>query len=157
MQIEAGQLPEADLGIRVATPADREGLLDHLARAGLTTLDVLHPDAFYWVAIAQGVVVGSCGLEVDGANGLVRSVAVAQAHRGMGVAEALLQRCLRHAHARGIENLYLFSKDTGTYFLKLGWKEVAVSIAANALRNAPQVQRYDRIGWYPNERAFAWQ
>ena len=32
--------------------------------------------------------------------------------------------------------------------------EVPVSEAADALRQAPQVKRYDRVGWYFNERAY---
>lgn len=46
------------------------------------------------------------------------------------------------------------SKDTGGYFERLGWREVPVAELAARLSQAPQVRRYDEVGWYPNERAF---
>jgi hypothetical protein len=55
----------------------------------------------------------------------------------------------------GIRDVYLFSKDTGAYFERLGWREVAVEEVAMRAANAPQVRRYNEIGWYPDERAFA--
>ena len=53
-----------------------------------------------------------------------------------------------------MERLLLFSKGTAGFFEKLGFVETLVTEAANALRSAPQVQRYDQIGWRPDERAF---
>ncbi len=49
--------------------------------------------------------------------------------------------------------MYLFSKDTGGYFERLGWREVPVAEVAVRLPQAPQVRRYEEIGWYPDEHA----
>lgn len=142
------------IDVRGATPLDCDEVARLLTANGLATTDVFHPDAFYWIARDRDLAVGCCGLEVDGRYGLVRSVAVADSHRGLGIGKALLSRCLRFAQARGMQYLYLFSKDAGDYFLHLGWQAVAVPTAAAALRRVPQVKRYDRVGWYPDERAF---
>jgi len=53
-----------------------------------------------------------------------------------------------------LEDVYLFSKDTGGYFERLGSCEVPVAEVAARLPRAPQVRRYEEIGWYPDERAF---
>jgi N-acetylglutamate synthase-like GNAT family acetyltransferase len=84
----------------------------------------------------------------------LRSVAVDNGMRGRGIARALIDDALRELHCKSIRVLFLFSKDMGAYFENLGWVEVPVGEAADALRQAPQVKRYDRTGWYINERAF---
>ncbi len=140
--------------IRTAIEVDLDELREILSAAGLSTLEILDPGTFYWVASSGGRLVGTCGLELDGKSGLVRSVAVSDEDRRKGIGEALLVRCIDFAKSHGLERLYLFSKDTGEYFLRLGWRAVSVASAADALRAAPQVRRYERVGWYADERAF---
>ena len=144
-----------NVDIRRATPADREGMHQVLTAAGLSTLEVPDPCSYFWVACQGSVIVGTCGLEIDHRAGLVRSVAVDQALRAGGVGRSLLDACTQFARAQGLEQLYLFSKDTGSYFLQHGWEEVPVRTAAEALQAAAQVKRYETHGWYPNERAFS--
>jgi len=140
--------------IRAAKEVDSGRMHEVLTAAGLSTLEVLDPGSYFWVACRESRVVGTCGLEVDQDNGLVRSVAVSPDQRGHGIGRALVEHCLAFAKSQGLERLYLFSKDTGSYFLGLGWSEVPVAEAAAALQKAPQVRRYERVGWYPDERAF---
>jgi N-acetylglutamate synthase-like GNAT family acetyltransferase len=151
---ESAETRAMDFEIRTAKNADLGGMHEVLAASGLSTLEILDPGSVYWVACQGSIFVGTCGLEVDQRNGLVRSVAVAENHRGRGIGRALLERCIAFAKSRELERLYLFSKDTGAYFLELGWIETSVKAAAAALQKAPQVKRYERVGWYPNERAF---
>ena len=61
---------------------------------------------------------------------------------------------MAEAKARAIHRIYLFSKDTGSFFQALGWYEVPVQEVAQIMQVAPQVRRYHHIGWYPDERAF---
>ena len=75
-------------------------------------------------------------------------------HRGKSIADRLIHSALREAIRRDLQHVYLLSKDTGGYFKRLGWREVPVAELAARLPLAPQVRRYDEIGWYPNERAF---
>lgn len=77
-----------------------------------------------------------------------------ESQRGSGIAERLIRCALLEAARLDLRDVYLFSKDTGGYFECLGWREVPVAEAAARLPNAPQVRRYEEIGWYPDERAF---
>jgi N-acetylglutamate synthase-like GNAT family acetyltransferase len=117
-------------------------------------LEVLAPGTMYFVARMGEKLVGVCGLEFDGESALLRSVAVDNSARGRGIARDLIDGAIQELHRRSVRVLFLFSKDTGAYFENLGWVEVPVGEAADALRQAPQVKRYDRVGWYVDERAF---
>jgi len=140
--------------IERATVEDVQFIHGLLEDCDLSTLEVLEPGTIYLVARQDEKLMGVCGLEFDGEFSLLRSVAVDNAARGRGIARALIDGALQELRRRRIRAIYLFSKDTGAYFESLGWSEVPVSEAANALRQAPQVKRYDRTGWYSNERAF---
>jgi N-acetylglutamate synthase-like GNAT family acetyltransferase len=140
--------------IEPATLADAPSIRELLTDCDLSTLEVLEPGTLYFVARLGEKLVGVCGLEFDGESALLRSVAVDNGTRGRGIARALIDGAIRELHRRSVPVLFLFSKDTGAYFENLGWVEVPVGEAADALRQAPQVKRYDRVGWYFNERAF---
>lgn len=137
-----------------ATPADRAGMVSVLEACGLSSCGILAPGTFYWVGRVEGGLVGTCGIEVGEGCGLLRSVGVMESWRGRGVAKQLVSRALLEAARLDLRDVYLFSKDTGGYFQSLGWREVPVAAAATRLPQAPQVRRYDEIGWYPDERAF---
>jgi len=140
--------------IAPATLADTLSIHELLTDCDLSTLEVLAPGTMYFVARIGEKLVGVCGLEFDGESALLRSVAVDNSTRGRGIARALIDGAIQELHRRSVRVLFLFSKDTGAYFENLGWVEVPVGEAADALRQAPQVKRYDRVGWYVDERAF---
>jgi N-acetylglutamate synthase-like GNAT family acetyltransferase len=140
--------------IAPATLADTLSIHELLTACDLSTLEVLAPGTMYFVARMGEKLVGVCGLEFDGESALLRSVAVDNSTRGRGIARALIDGAIQELHRRSVRVLFLFSKDTGAYFENLGWVEVPVGEAADALRQAPQVKRYDRVGWYVDERAF---
>ena len=142
------------IDIEVATLADAQSIYELLTDCDLSTLEVLEPGTVYLVARLAEKMVGVCGLEFDGESALLRSVAVDNGTRGRGIARALIDGVRGELRRRGTRAVFLFSKDTGAFFENLGWVEVPVSEAADALRQAPQVKRYDRTGWYFNERAF---
>jgi len=140
--------------IAPATLADAPSIHELLTDCDLSTLEVLAPGTMYFVARMGEKLVGVCGLEFDGESALLRSVAVDNSARGRGIARDLIDGAIQELHRRSVRVLFLFSKDTGAYFENLGWVEVPVGEAADALRQAPQVKRYDRVGWYVDERAF---
>lgn len=133
---------------------DRDAMAAVLETCGLSSFGILAPATRYWVCRTDGSVVGTCGIEVGDGCALLRSVCVIDSHRGKGVAEQLVERALVEATRLGLPHVYLFSKDTGGYFERLGWREVPVPEVAARLPQAPQVRRYEEIGWYPDERAF---
>ena len=78
-------------GIRTAQPSDLDAVEGLLAAAGLPVAGVEDQleDGFV-VLERDGAMVGVAGLEVYGAYGLLRSVAVAESLRGTGLGDAVV-------------------------------------------------------------------
>lgn len=126
-----------------------------LEACGLSSFGILARGTLYWTCRAEGELIGTCGIELGDGCALLRSVCVIEKHRGKRTAERLIRRALLEAIRLELREVYLFSKDSGEYFERLGWREVPVAEVAARLPQAPQVRRYEEIGWYPDERAFA--
>ena len=133
---------------------DRDAMAAVLEACGLSSVGILAAGTLYWVCRTDDGLVGTCGIELGDRCALLRSVCVAESQRGKGIAAQLIERAVDEATRLDLPRVYLFSKDTGGYFERLGWREVPVSEVAARLPQAPQVRRYQEIGWYPNERAF---
>lgn len=139
---------------------ERAGSDDHAAMTavleacGLSSFGILAAGTLYWVCRTGEGLIGTCGIELGDRCALLRSVGVIESQRGKGIAEQLVGRALLEAARLDLPDVYLFSKDTGGYFERLGWREVPVREVAARLPQAPQVRRYEEIGWYPDERAF---
>lgn len=143
-----------DLRVERATADDRDAMTAVLSACGLSSAGILAPGTIYWVCRAESGLIGTCGVEVGHRCGLLRSVGVIASQRGKGIADRLIRFALLEAARLDLEHVYLLSKDTGGYFERMGWCEVPVAELAARLPDAPQVRRYEEIGWYPNERAF---
>jgi N-acetylglutamate synthase-like GNAT family acetyltransferase len=143
-----------DWRIEQAAHEDCAAMAAALAACGLSSSDILAPGTMYWVCRAPSGLAGLCGIELGDGCALLRSVCVIGNQRGRGIAAALIECAMRAAARLDAHEVYLFSKDTGGYFERLGWREVSVEQAAARLSRAPQVSRYEQIGWYPDERAF---
>lgn len=124
-------IPAPDL--RRATGADLGPVLDFLSSQALPSAGVrLHLHGF-WLACHGGDLIGIAGLEVHGDAGLLRSVAVAPAHRHAGLARALVARVVEDAKARRLGALYLLTETAAPYFARLGFERLARSAAPKAL------------------------
>lgn len=143
-------------GLRIerAREDDRDAMATVLEACGISSCGILASGTLYWVCRAKSGLVGICGLEVGDRCALLRSVCVLESQRGKDIAGRLVGGALLEASRLGLQDVYLFSKDTGGYFQRLGWHEVPVAEVAARLPQAPQVRRYEEIGWYPDERAF---
>ncbi|MFN8511752.1 MAG: GNAT family N-acetyltransferase [Thermomicrobiales bacterium] len=53
------------------------------------------------------------------------SVFVAPAHRGKGIASALVRHAVQQAAAMGVARLYLFTETARELYEKLGWRAIA--------------------------------
>lgn len=137
-----------------AVEADLHDVHTLLGACGLSTCDIFSAGALYWAARSEAGLVGFCGLELADGAALLRSVSVHGEHRRHGLARRLVEAATAEARARSIQRIYLFSKDTGSFFEALGWCEVPVKEVATIMQAAPQVRHYRQIGWYPDERAF---
>ena len=85
-----------------ARPSDLPGALDLLRRTDLADRDVAERFGHYFVVREDdGRVVGVTGLEVHGADALLRSVAVDPAYRDQGLGGSLVAAALEYFLGKG--------------------------------------------------------
>lgn len=80
-------------------------------------------------------VVGTAGVEACGADGLLRSVAVAETHRRQAVGRRLVALACERARAAGMHRLYLLTTTAPAFFERLGFRRVARSRVPLAVQN----------------------
>lgn len=102
------KLPSADLGA---------GQLEHFFGCG-----------------AQDAPRGVVGLELHGAEALLRSLAVDPEARGRGCATALVAQAERHAREQGVRRIYLLTTTAADFFARLGYKRIERSEAPESIR-----------------------
>ena len=112
-------------GIRAATTRDLAAIKTLLERNKLPLAGLEGHIATTLIAQRSARVVGCAALEVYGAAGLLRSVAVDQARRGAGLGHQLTQAALDLARARGLTSVYLLTTTAATFFPRFGFREVA--------------------------------
>ena len=71
------------------------------------------------------VLVGCAGVDVQGETGLLRSVAVDEAHRGTGLGKDLVAAAEELAKEEGVRMLYLLTTTAETFFTGLGYRKLA--------------------------------
>ena len=142
--------------VREAAPVDAQAIRTLLAECRLGIDNILAPDTRYWLAEQPGadLVVGTIGLELGAGAALMRSAAVLPQQRGSGLGRRLVQLALNGAGQSGSARVYLFSTGAGAYWQRFGFVQVPVAEVVAALPLAPQVQRYDALGWLPTEVAW---
>jgi N-acetylglutamate synthase-like GNAT family acetyltransferase len=102
-----------------ARPHDLRGALDLLGRSALTEQDVAQGWGHYFVVREDdGRVVGVAGLEVHGADGLLRSVAVDSDYRRQGLGESLVEAAMERATRLALRAVYLLTTDARDYFAR---------------------------------------
>jgi N-acetylglutamate synthase-like GNAT family acetyltransferase len=70
------------------------------------------------------VLVGCAGVDVMGEAGLLRSVAVDEAHRGTGLGKELVAAVEELAKKEGVRELYLLTTTAEDFFAGLGYREI---------------------------------
>lgn len=89
-------------------------------------------------ALGEQELVGVVGIETAGRDGLLRSLAVAESHRGRGLGERLVEAAEALAGEFGLERLYLLTEDAADYFRRLGYRAVPREHAPPAIRASAQ-------------------
>ena len=90
-----------------------------LVNAGLPTADLGTSDLQLWLLEAGGALVGVIALERFGSEALLRSLAVAPAHRKRGVGRRLVAWLEADARAEGVRRLVLLTETAETFFRSL--------------------------------------
>jgi amino-acid N-acetyltransferase len=112
--------------IAVATPALRAAAAALLEDEALPTSDLDSPQVTLLVSCDHGDEVGAAlGLEQAGEYGLVRSLVVAPALRGTGLASALYEHLLALARRRRLVALFTLTDTAGAWFRARGFVPVA--------------------------------
>lgn len=127
-----------------------------LAASELPVDDLMNPAISLIGAFHGRDLVGVVGLEACGWVGLLRSLAVADAYRGRGVARELCASLFALAAERGLETLFLLTTTAADYFARLGFVPIHRDAAPPAIQATTQfvslcpasarVMRRDRAG-----------
>lgn len=115
--------------LRELIPADTPAVHTLLRECRLPTDGVPQDTALFVVAEDGGKVVGVAGLELHGAHGLVRSVAVSPALRGRRIASQLCDEVEKRAAALGARRLFLLTETAEKFFARRGYARLDRSLA----------------------------
>ena len=132
-------------------------LRDLLGRADLTLSGLDAPEVRVWLLRdGTGRLCGSTGYEqsADGQHVLVRSVAVHPERRGEGLGLRLARFAVDTAAAGGAAHAWLFSRRSGPFWQRLGFRPADRDALAAHLADTHQVRLFRSTGQL--EREVAW-
>ena len=121
-----------------AGPEDQEAVAALLEGCGLPHEDIAPHLGHFTLARSGGRLVGVIGLEVHGHDGLLRSLAVAEEHRGEGIARRLYASLLGRARGLGVERLFLLTTNANGFFEMLGFRVVERQDVPEAIRGTEE-------------------
>jgi len=126
------------LHLRAATRDDLPAMVALLAAEGLPEGGVTEGITHFQVLDDGHDVIATAGIEPHGSSALLRSVVVAPAYRGRGLARRLTERMAQNARALGHDSLYLLTMDADQYFSGLGFRPVSRDEAPEEIRCSRQ-------------------
>jgi N-acetylglutamate synthase-like GNAT family acetyltransferase len=124
--------------ISSATRADREQIAALLSACALPSADIDAHLGRFFVARDGERIVGCIGLEVQGRDGLLRSLAVTPERRGVGTARRLYARLLGQARGLGVSQLYLLTTGAEPFFELLGFRMLPREDVPETMRSTEQ-------------------
>jgi amino-acid N-acetyltransferase len=128
------RLHRGRLSVRQAHPGNLPALRELLSLCDLPFDGVPdHLDAFL-VALDQGSLAGSVGLERYGPDGLLRSLAVHPGYRGRGLGTRLTRLALQEARRLGLRQVFLLTETASDYFLRFQFRRVPRQQAPPAIQ-----------------------
>ena len=142
--------------LQVANDDVRE-LRAFLSEADLTIAGLDSTAVRVWVERDHdGKIVGSTGYEAstDGADVLIRSVAVSSARRTVGAGTRLARFALEEAASSGATRAWLFSRRSGPFWQKLGFSLADRNELAAVLSDTQQVRLFTETGQLEQEVAW---
>ena len=117
---------------------ERDGLKAALRHAELPTEDVEQDGCLFWrFTTINDTPAGFGGLEIYGADALLRSVVTLPPLRGRGVGRAIVAALEAEAEMHGCRAVYLLTRTETEFFAKLGYtacarKKVPAAVCASA-------------------------
>ncbi|MRS98065.1 GNAT family N-acetyltransferase [Ralstonia pickettii] len=124
---------------RPARPEDFPAIRALLMAEGLPSEDVdVGQTGRFHVALLDGHLLGCVGLELYGADALLRSVAVAYGARHRGLGRNLVGIAERDATLLGAHRLFLLTTSAADYFFRLGYQRFDRNAVPALLRDSSQ-------------------
>jgi amino-acid N-acetyltransferase len=77
---------------------------------------------------------GLVGVEIHGADALLRSLVVTTGRRSAGLGSALVRRAESHARAQGVRSMYLLTTTAEQFFARRGYARVERAAAPAGIR-----------------------
>ena len=114
----------AEIEYSGAKDHDLPAIKELLAANSLPTEGVDEHWRTFLIARAGERVIGCGGAETHQFVALIRSIAVAEEHRGAGVGRRIVRQLLDRLASRGIREFYLLTTSAQGYFEKRGFKTI---------------------------------
>jgi arsenate reductase (thioredoxin) len=124
----------------IVREAERDEVLPLLREEGLPTEDLTEGSAeFLAVRSDDGQVIGSVGLEFHGSDALIRSLAVAEPHRGSGIGGVLVAAAIDRARAADVNDLYGVTTSAEHYLARYAFSPVERELIPAVLTSSSQL------------------
>jgi len=110
-----------------------------LQAQGLPVSDIAdeHLEHFFFVG-SDASPTGLVGLELYGADALLRSLVVGENARGQGLGSALIDHAEQYAASNNVRSIYLLTTTAETFFKRLGYGRIDRSQAPSAIKQTPE-------------------
>jgi amino-acid N-acetyltransferase len=135
-------LPNTERQQVVIERAQAQDLAD--IRALLDSASLPHADVTaallqqFFVARMDNQIVGAVGLECCGDTALLRSLAVAKEHSGLGIGKRLVAAAETLASETRIKSVYLLTTTADRFFAGLGFRRLQRELTPLAIRSTSQ-------------------
>ncbi|HEY3220411.1 MAG TPA: arsenic resistance N-acetyltransferase ArsN2 [Gemmatimonadales bacterium] len=129
-----------DTVIRPAAPDDLPEILTLLKQSSLPIAGIERHIATILAARQDDTIVGCAAVEVYGAAGLLRSVAVAKDRRGIGLGQQLTRAALELARSRGMTTVYLLTTTADGFFPRFGFERIPRELIDPALEASEELR-----------------
>lgn len=127
---------QADSFLRRAIPDDFASIRELLAQARLPLAGVREHLDHFMVLLHDGELVAIGGLEVYDDKGLLRSVAVAQAHQNKGHGRRISDAMINLAVSEGISELFLLTETGEGFFRKIGFESISRDMVSESVKSS---------------------
>jgi amino-acid N-acetyltransferase len=91
-----------------------------------------HLEHFFFVR-SDGSLTGLVGLELYGANTLLRSLVVGENARSKGLGSALVEHAEQYAGSKGVRSIYLLTTTAEAFFKRVGYERIDRSRAPSSI------------------------
>lgn len=125
------------LTVREADPSEFDRVAELLAVNDLPHADLRESPGRFFVGRVDGEAVAAGGVELYDASALVRSVVVAESHRGEGHGTALCDELETAAVADGATALYVLTTTAERFFRGRGFRATDRETVPSSVRETP--------------------